>query len=103
MAPTKKEKAKAELEYALHSCIDKREEFEENFEALTTGYSAAVVKGSLDELSEQWELVRTAQISFADSRQAGDEAEATELEDYVNKYKEERLKTSSLKQRCGRQ
>ena len=98
MATTKKEKAKAELENALYVCMDKREEFEENFEALTTGFGAAVVKAALDEMSERWGIVVTAQISFADSRQARDEAEALELENYVTKYKEEHLKTSSLKQ-----
>ena len=78
MATTKKEKAKAELENALHVCMEKREEwllgkFEEAF---TTGFSAAVVKAALDEMSERWGIVVTAQISFADSRQARDEDEA---------------------------
>ena len=74
MAPTKKEKAKADLDNVLHDSIDKREELEEDFESFTTGFSAAVVKFALDELSKKWEYVVTAKRSFIVSRQAGDEA-----------------------------
>ena len=64
MAPTKKEKTKADLDYALHDYIDKREELEEDFESFTTGFSATVVKFALDELSEKWEYVVTAKMCF---------------------------------------
>ena len=83
----------------LHDSIDKREELEEDFESFTTGFSAAVVKFALDELSEKWEYVVTAKRCFIDSRQAGDEAEALEVETYVARYEEERRRTASLKRK----
>ena len=48
MAPTKKEKTKADLDNALHDSIDKREELEKDFESFTTRFSATVVKFALD-------------------------------------------------------
>ena len=96
MAPTKKEKARADLDHALYKCIDKREGIEEKFEERPETFSAVVIKANLDVLVEKWEHVVTANMLFIHSRQSEDEADALELDALDIKYKAEKRRISSL-------
>ena len=79
MAPTKKERTKTDLDHALRRCIDKREELQEALEDQSATLSIERIKSDLDELSEKWECVVTANVFFVDNREPGDESDARDL------------------------
>ena len=96
MAPTRKEKARTDVDHALRKCIDKREQLEEDVEEQSATFSAKVIKSNLDDLVEKWEHFVIAKLLFVDSRQSEDEADALELDAFDIKYKAERRRIYSL-------
>ena len=96
MARFMKKKTKTDLDHALRRCINKREDLQEDLKDHSTTFSIEGIKSDLDELSEKWECVVTANWSFVDYRVYYVESDALELEIFDTKYKEERRKVFTI-------
>ena len=107
MAPSKKEKTKADLEDAIFRFIDKQEELDEHFHddpdstARVKRFNVGVVKEVLGELLEKWDHVSVCHMAFVKCREVDDEEDGEELQTYRGKYKENRRRFNTARARVG--
>ena len=107
MAPTKKEKTKADLEEAVFKFSDKKEELEEllgdpvgdppDEQDLP---NAGLINTTLLELSDEWETVLSSFMNFVKIR--GGEEDRTAVEEWTTKYKQSRKSFVEVKGRVGK-
>ena len=97
MAPTRKEKTKTDLDHALRRCIEKREEWQAALEIHSATLSIERIKSWLDQLSDKWEHVVSANLLFVDNREYGEEPDTLELETFDVRYKAEKLNIFNIK------
>ena len=69
MAPTRKEKTKTDLDHALRRCIEEREDWQAALETQPVTLSIERIKSGLDQLSDKWEHVVSANLLFVDNRE----------------------------------
>ena len=91
-----KEKTKTDLDHALRTCINKREELQEALDDHSETFSIEGIKSDLEDLNEKWECVVIADWSFANNRVYCVESDAQELEIFDTKYEEERRKVLTI-------
>ena len=97
MAPTRKEKTKTDLDHALRRCIEKREEWQAALETQSATLSIERIKSWLDQLSDKWEHVVSANLLFVDNREYGEEPDTLELETFDVRYKAEKLQIFNIR------